>query len=260
MKLIFEDLFDSAGAPDPAKWGHEIGFVRNKELQWYRPENARCENGMLVITATREHVPNPSFAAGSDDWRTNRQAADYASASLVTKGKFEFTYGRVRMRARIDTRPGLWPAFWAKGTRHPWPIGGEIDIMEYFTGLMMANAAWAGEKAGTVQWDASRTSLDTIAKEAGDADMAAWSRDFHEWQFDWTRESMEFRLDGRLLNTVDLSRTINATPDHANPFHEPQAFILNLAIGGTSGGDPAATEFPARLEVDWIRVWQPSNP
>lgn len=260
MKLIFEDLFDSAGAPDPAKWGHEIGFVRNKELQWYRPENARCENGMLVITATRERVPNPSFTADSDDWRTNRQVADYASASLVTKGKFEFTYGRVRMRARIDTRPGLWPAFWAKGTRHPWPIGGEIDIMEYFTGLMMANAAWAGEKAGTVQWDASRTSLDTIAKEAGDADMAAWSRDFHEWQFDWTRESMEFRLDGRLLNTVDLSKTINATPDHANPFHEPQAFILNLAIGGTSGGDPSKTDFPARLEVDWIRVWQPVAP
>lgn len=192
MKLIFQDTFDTAGAPDPAKWGHEIGFVRNKELQWYRPQNARCENGLLVITATR----------------------------------------------------------------HPWPIGGEIDIMEYFTGLMMANAAWAGDKPGAVQWDASRTSLETIAKDAGYADMAAWSRDFHAWQFDWTAESMEFRLDGRLLNTVDLSKTINGTPDRANPFQEPQAFILNLAIGGTSGGDPAATEFPARLEVDWIRVWQ----
>jgi CubicO group peptidase (beta-lactamase class C family)/beta-glucanase (GH16 family) len=260
MKLIFADSFDSAGAPDPAKWGHEIGFVRNKELQWYRPENARCEDGLLVITATREPVPNPNFAVGSDDWRMNRHAADYASASLVTKGKFEFTYGRVRMRARIDTRPGLWPAFWAKGTRHPWPVGGEIDIMEYFAGLMMANVAWAGEKAGAVQWDASRTSLETIAKDAGYADMTAWSRDFHEWQFDWTETSMEFRIDGRLLNTVDLSRTINSTPDHANPFHEPQAFILNLAIGGTSGGDPANTEFPARLEVDWIRVWQPLKP
>jgi CubicO group peptidase (beta-lactamase class C family) len=122
MKLIFADSFDSAGAPDPAKWGHENGFVRNKELQWYRAENARCEGGLLVITATREPVPNPNFAVGSDDWRTNRPAADYASASLVTKDKFEFTYGRVRMRARIDTRPGLWPAFWAKGTRHPWPM------------------------------------------------------------------------------------------------------------------------------------------
>ena len=256
MKLIFQDTFDTAGAPDPAKWGHEIGFVRNKELQWYRPQNARCENGLLVITATRERVPNPNHVPGSDDWRTGREAADYASASLVTKGKFEFIHGRVRMRARIDTRNGLWPAFWAKGTRHPWPIGGEIDIMEYFTGLMMANAAWAGDKPGAVQWDASRTSLETIAKDAGYADMAAWSRDFHEWQFDWTAESMEFRLDGRLLNTVDLSKTINGTPDRANPFQEPQAFILNLAIGGTSGGDPAATEFPARLEVDWIRVWQ----
>lgn len=61
---------------------------------------------------------------------------------------------------------------------------------------------------------------------------------------------------GHLLNTVDLAKTVNETPDHANPFHEPQSFIVNLAIGGTSGGDPSKTPFPARLEVDWIRVWQ----
>jgi beta-glucanase (GH16 family) len=107
-----------------------------------------------------------------------------------------------------------------------------------------------------VQWDASRTPMLDIVKRSGHPDLGAWSRDFHEWQFDWTPDRMEFRLDGQVLNTVELSKTIHGTPDHANPFHEPQAFILNLAIGGTSGGDPSATEFPARFEVDWISVWQ----
>ena len=88
--------------------------------------------------------------------------------------------------------------------------------------------------------------------------MEAWSKAFHVWQFDWDEAKMEFRVDGRLLNTVDLTKTINATPDHANPLQEPQAFIVNLAIGGVSGGDPSSTPFPARFEVDWIRVWQPS--
>lgn len=256
MRVVFEDGFDTPGRPDPAKWGYETGFVRNKEAQWYRPENARCEGGLLVIEATRERVPNPHFEAGSDDWRTSREFADYASASVTTKGTWSYLYGRVRMRARIDVGPGLWPAFWSVGLARPWPANGEIDIMENYRGLMLANAAWASATPGKARWKDSKTPLEQIAKEGGYADVAAWSRDFHVWQFDWTPERMEFRLDGRLLNTVDLSKTVNETPDHANPFHEPQSFILNLAIGGTSGGDPSKTEFPARLEVDWIRVWQ----
>lgn len=256
MRLVMDEGFDTDGPPNPSRWGHEIGFVRNQEAQWYRPENAVCQGGLLVIQATRERVPNPNFKAGSTDWRTSREYADYASASVTTKGKWSYRYGRVRMRARLDVGPGLWPAFWSVGSARPWPANGEIDIMENYRGLMLANAAWASETPGKAKWKDSKTPLDRIAKEGGHADVAAWSRAFHEWQFDWTPERMEFRLDGRLLNTVDLRDTINQTPDHANPFHEPQAFIVNLAIGGTSGGDPSATAFPARLEVDWIRVWQ----
>jgi CubicO group peptidase (beta-lactamase class C family) len=256
MRLVFEDDFEVAGRPDPAKWGHEVGFVRNRELQWYRPESARCEDGLLVIEATRERVPNPGFVESSADWRVGRAHADYASASLVTKGRFEFTYGRVRMRARIDTRAGLWPALWTKGTRQAWPVCGEIDIMECFAGLVITNAIWAGTKPDATQSSATRTPLDVLAKESGFSDVAAWSAAFHEWQLDWNASRLEFRLDGRRLGTVDLTKTVNATPDQANPFHGPHALIVNLAVGGASGGDPSGTAFPARFEVDWIRVWQ----
>ncbi len=256
MRLVLDQGFDVDGPPDPAIWGHETGFVRNQEAQWYRPENAVCQGGLLVIQATRERVPNPGFKAESGDWRTDRAFADYASASVTTKGKWSYRHGRVRMRARLDVGPGLWPAFWSVGSARPWPANGEIDIMENYRGLMLANAAWGGDKPGKAKWKDSKTPLEQLAKEAGFADVAAWSKAFHEWQFDWTPQRMEFRLDGRLLNTVDLSTTVNQTPDHANPFHEPQSFIVNLAVGGTSGGDPSATPFPARLEVDWIRVWQ----
>ena len=256
MQLVFDEQFNADGRPDASRWGCETGFVRNTEAQWYRPENARCQGGLLVIEATRERVPNPGFVAGSADWRTNREFAEYASASLTTKGKFAYRYGRVRMRARIDTGPGLWPAFWSVGSARPWPANGEIDIMENFRGLMLANAAWASPAPGKAKWKDSRTPLEQLAKQGGFSDVAAWSRAFHEWQFDWNPERMEFRIDGHLLNTVELSATVNETPDHANPFQEPQAFIVNLAIGGTSGGDPSKTEFPARFEVDWIRVWQ----
>ena len=53
-KLVWSDEFNKDGRPDPCNWTYEIGFVRNRELQWNQPENARCENGLLIIEGRRE--------------------------------------------------------------------------------------------------------------------------------------------------------------------------------------------------------------
>jgi hypothetical protein len=34
---------------------------------------------------------------------------------------------------------------------------------------------------------------------------------------------------------------------------------LNLAISGQNGGDPSKTAFPARFEVDYVRVYQKAS-
>ena len=73
--LVWADEFETPGPPDPANWSFESGFVRNEELQWYQPENARVEGGRLVIEARRERRPNPRYEAGSTDWRRNREWA-----------------------------------------------------------------------------------------------------------------------------------------------------------------------------------------
>src|SRR6185436_20990502 len=66
-KLIWSDEFNRNGTPDSANWGYEEGFVRNEELQWYQQQNARCENGNLIIEAKREEKPNPRYQAGNND-------------------------------------------------------------------------------------------------------------------------------------------------------------------------------------------------
>ena len=109
-ELVWADEFNETGRPDAANWTYETGFVRNEELQWYQQENARCEDGMLIIEARRERVPNPDYRAGSRSWRRSRSHAEYTSACLTTKGLHQWKYGRFVMRGRIDTRPGIWPA------------------------------------------------------------------------------------------------------------------------------------------------------
>lgn len=258
--LVWAEEFDVDGVPDPSVWSFERGFSRNEEAQWYQAENATVQDGLLVIEARRERVTNPGFEGGSSDWRKKRRFGEYTSSSLTTRGKHAWLYGRFEMRGRIDIRAGLWPAWWTVGSPPRdgigWPASGEIDMMEYYRGMVLANAAWKKRGGGrwAAEWDAVRTPVEELA---GDESPEAWAQRFHVWRMDWNEESIELSIDGVVLNTIDLSETVN--PDGTNPFRWPHHMIVNLAIGGQQGGDPSETAFPARYEVDWIRVYRRSD-
>jgi beta-glucanase (GH16 family) len=246
-QLVWSDEFESDGPPDPKNWTYERGFVRNDELQWYQEQNADCRNGLLVIEARRERVANPRFVPLARDWRRNREFADYTSACVLTRGKQEWKYGKFQMRGRIDVRPGLWPAFWTLGSARNWPGCGEIDVMEYYAGTLLANVAWQGQQ-GAVVWDDSKYPIVDFGTR--------WSNEFHVWELDWTPQAIKISVDGKVLNETLLDKAVNEVPAGTEPFQEPHYILLNLAIGGTRGGDPANTEFPAKFEIDYVRVYQ----
>lgn len=252
MNLVWNDEFNNTGKPDPANWIYEKGFVRNQELQWYQQDNANCANGVLLIEGRREKLPNPGYVAGSQNWKTGREFAEYTAASIQTRGLRQFQFGRFEIRARIDTAWGSWPAIWTLGTSGSWPSGGEIDIMEFYrvkgVPTILANFAWGTEKRGVGKWDDLKKPLaDFTVKDP------QWTKKFHIWRMDWNKDSISLFLDDQLLNSVLLSHTVN--PDGFNPFLQPHYILLNLAIGG-NGGDPSKTMFPMKYEVDYVRVYQ----
>jgi beta-glucanase (GH16 family) len=248
--LVWADEFNNDGPPDPGNWSHEAGFVRNNELQWYQPDNATCAGGLLIIEGRRERRPNPNYQAGSTDWKLNRAEIQYTASSLHTRGKQSWRYGRFEMRARIPAAAGLWPAFWTLGVSGEWPSCGEIDIMEYYREMILANAAWGSGTRYNAVWDSATKRLSDF-----DAD---WRNRFHVWRMDWSETTIRLSVDGLVLNTIDVTRTRNANLPWgpANPMQQPHYLLLNLAIGGTNGGNPAATPFPARYEIDYVRVYR----
>lgn len=253
-ELVWSDEFATDGAPDPANWVYEHGFVRNEEAQWYQPENAFCENGYLVIEGRRERKPNPRYRPGGRDWKTRRPAAEYTSACLKTVGLHSWQYGRFEVRAKIQAKAGLWPAIWFLGEKGPWPECGEIDLMEYYRDQLLANACWGSPKAHAPVWDSSKTPM----SEIGGPD---WDDSFHVWRMDWDRDWIRLYVDDRLLNEIDVNRAVNESGRGAvtHPFRQPHYLLLNLAISGTEGGDPSATVFPSRYEIDYVRVYQRSG-
>jgi beta-glucanase (GH16 family) len=251
-QLVWADEFNQPGRPDTKNWTYETGFVRNQEDQWYQPENAWCEDGLLIIEARREPKPNPQYTPNSPDWKKNRRQAEYTAASLTTKGLHQWQYGRWEMRGKIDTRAGMWPAFWTLGVAGAWPHNGETDIMEYYRDSLLANAAWGGTQQYKANWSTTKKAIASFPDPE-------WDQKFHVWRMDWDEHFIRLYVDDLLLNTVDLSKTINQDAAGKNPFRQPHYMLLNLAIGGTNGGDPAETEFPARFEVDYVRVYQKSG-
>lgn len=243
-QLVWADEFNQDGTPNPDNWNYEKGFVRNEEFQWYQPENARCENGLLVIEAKKENLPNPTYVAGSTNWRTKRKTIDYTSACLITRGKQQWQYGRFELKARIDIRAGLWPAWWTLGVQKPWPANGEIDIMEYYNGKILANIACLGSSNQT-EWHSKTQAVDS-----------QWASQFHVWRMDWDENSIALYVDDKLLNVVPMSQLSNKDGSGFNPFKQPHYMLLNLAIGGQNGGDPSTTSFPNRYEIDYVRVYQ----
>jgi beta-glucanase (GH16 family) len=247
---VWHDEFRGALCPDPAQWSFEQGFVRNGELQWYRPSNAYCDRGVLDIRARREEtpIPNPNYTPGSDQWRTNRQSAEYTSASMISKRSF--THGRFEMRGRIDPRLGSWPAFWTVGTQDDWPRSGEVDVLEYYRGTVLANVCMP--RPTRCAWSSARQSLPSLGGEK-------WASGFHVWAMEWSARRIDLLLDGKLVNRFRVARAVGA--DERNPYiNQPQSLLLSQAIGGANGGDPSGTEFPVRFEVDYVRVYRRARP
>ncbi|ERM84657.1 hypothetical protein P872_23385 [Rhodonellum psychrophilum GCM71 = DSM 17998] len=249
--LIWSDEFDNGNKPDSSNWSYEIGFVRNNELQYYQEDNAAVQQGLLIIEGRREKATNQKFDPNSQDWRRNSEFSQYTSSSINTRGKMEFQYGIVEVRAKIDTAMGMWPAIWTLGVSKPWPSNGEIDVMEFYrrndNAFILANAAWKGTQP-SVMWDEAKFKIEGFIEKNSN-----WPNEFHVWTMDWNEGRILLYLDGELLNEIDLSKTIN--PDGFNPFHQPHYLLLNLAIG-SNGGDPSNTLFPKTYEVDYARVFQ----
>lgn len=253
-QLVWEDNFDQDGPLNPNDWGYEVGYVRNQEPQWYQPQNAVCRNGKLVITARKETVPNPHCDLTSKDWRRNRKAAPYTSASVVTKGKHELRFGRFEVRAKIPVTDGAWPAIWCLGNKPKtgeWPACGEVDILEFYTHQILANTAWSDGKGGSV-WDSSKTPFTHFTEKDKD-----WAEKYHVWRMDWDSTSIRLYLDNELLNETLLDQVHQPVGNICkveNPFHHPMYLILNLALRSSDGIDESC--FPLEYSIDYVRLYK----
>ncbi|QDK79193.1 glycoside hydrolase family 16 protein [Spirosoma sp. KCTC 42546] len=238
-KLIWSDEFNVNGLPDSTKWGYDVGGNGwgNNELEYYtakRLENARIENGKLIIEARKEAY----------------EGKNYTSARLLTRGKVEWKHGRIEALAKLPAGRGTWPAIWMLGSDIStvgWPRSGEIDIMEHV-------GFDEGVVHGTIHTEAYNHAKKT---EKGKAiSIKNVSTAFHLYAIEWTPDQIDFFVDDQKYYTVQKS--VLGSEVAQWPFEQPFYLILNVAVGGNWGGQKGVDEsiWPQRMEVDYVRVYQ----
>lgn len=237
-QLVWQDEFNYTGLPDATKWSYDTGAGGwgNNELQNYtasRTENARVENGNLILEARR-------------DWYGG---SEYSSARMVTKNKGDWKYGRIEVKAKVPLGKGLWPAIWMLPTDWKyggWPASGEIDIMENF--------ALGGIKPHQIEGNVHTKAYNHIIgtnKGAAIHNLSNIQDNYHVYAVSWYDNKIDFEVDGKLYFTFN-----NEGNWEAWPFDERFHLILNIAVGGSLGTTPDPNIFPKRMTVDYVRVYK----
>lgn len=245
-QLVFVDLFEKNGKPDPEKWHHQEippnnGSWHNGELQHYtsRSENSYVNEGTLKIKAIKEQY---TYGASTKS---------YTSARL--NSKFAFTFGKVEVRAKLPAAAGTWPAIWTLGANcnetgsyfgnqfgsGQWPDCGEIDIMEQ-TGWnkneIISHFHWGDRNTGQYK------------NMGGTLPVANTSGEFHIYSMEWTRSSIKTFVDGKLVYEL---------PNSADkPYDHPHYLLLNIAMGGNLGGTVDNNFQESVMEIDYVKIFQ----
>jgi beta-glucanase (GH16 family) len=232
---MWEDNFSANGSPDPAKWSYDVGGSGwgNNELQYYtNTGNASINNGILSIVAKKE----------------NNSGMEYTSARMVTKGKGDFLYGRIEVRAKLPSGRGTWPAIWmlsTDGQYGTWPASGEIDIMEH----VGYDPNKVHSSVHTTAFNHTRNTQKSASKIIPDATDA-----FHIYRIDWTPYAIRSFIDGEMY----FEFINQGTGFTVWPFDKKQHLLLNIAVGGNWGGVQGVdnTVFPATMQVDYVKVYK----
>lgn len=194
---------------------------KNGEWQYYSPENVSIQDSLLIIESRKERF----------------KSRKYTSGAVTTEGKFEFTYGKVEIKAKIPKGPGIFPAFWLVNSD-----GGnwlpEIDMMENL-------GQHPNELHYVVHWEnaSGEKMREYYHYKSNELD---FSTDFHIYGLLWEPNKITWTLDG-----TPIFETTAFSPD------VPLFLYINTAIGGFWPGNPDPfDEYPKQMQIDYVRIFQ----
>jgi len=232
----WQDEFDGT-ALDTSKWAVASGTRRAAENT---PDAVKVHDGLLTIT-------------------TYTEAGQHRTGFLSTDRLFYARYGYYEARIRFSESSGEWCAFWLQSPTNGTPLGDpakagvEIDVVEH-RATDQTGFNFEDYVALNLNWDGYGAHKQNRARVMTLPGAPPLQGEWHTYGVLWDATSYTFYVDAIPLWTtteaisqvgesLQLTCEVEGTNDWAGA--PPKAGYGSLASSTT------------RMDVDWVRVWQP---
>lgn len=255
-KLLWYDNFD--------------GTDLNTDI-WYRDAQAtksvKGADGLTYTLRTSTAPADSHVSQGSLKLEIRKHSAtDYSRVWLRTKHAKAVKYGYYEAKIWMPMPHGFQGAFWmmpvntigmscsSKTTCHKDAIidsasdGAELDIIEGTGGQVNSDYKYTTNvhiDGYYVGHPSSQGTINTYNHTKLDPDNI-YNRD-HVYGFEWTSTFLKWYIDDVLVRTIAIDKWIPDVTEYV---------ILSTSVNPlTWDGKFDASELPARMTVDWVRVW-----
>lgn len=244
-----------ARADDPAPagwelvWRDEFDGDRIDAAKWTPCERGRSDwnNTMTADPRCFEVGGGTLKLIGFPNAETDKDPSPFLTGGVTSKDKFEFQHGKIEIRARFKSAKGAWPALWMLGSKGRWPHNGEIDLMEHLN---------FDDKVYQTIHSYYANEIDKSHKNPPKGATAPIARDdWNTYGAEWDSEKIVFTVNGQ--PTMTYPKVPEKGPEQW-PFDEPFYLIFSMQIGGDWVGEADPKDYPAHMEIDWVRVHRKS--
>lgn len=236
-KLVWQDEFDGATL-DASRWtalsGPRRGAVET-------PDSVSVANGLLTLTTfTQDGVHHTGFVS--------------------SEGHFAARYGYFEARVRFHDAPGAWCAFWISA--HSVDFGGdpgvngtEIDVVEHRVTDQGGWTELADMVALNVNWNGYGPQKQTAQLVTHLPDGSKVQGQWHTYGVLWTETGYVYYVDGLEIWRPDAPVSHTAEDVRLTCEVEDGTWAGYVPAGGYGSLATSTT----RMDVDWVRVYQPAS-
>jgi len=232
--VIWEDNFET-NTLDTTKWTK----IPPNKADWgnYMTDDTQCyeiKDGMLYLK-------------GIVNIDTTTDSRPYLTGGVYTKGKFAFQYGRIDIRAKLESATGAWPAIWMLSETNKYgkyPRNGEIDIMEHLNHdkfvYQTIHSYYTLELGGDK--DPQRYQTHKIKKGG-----------FNIYSLEWYPDKLVFMVNNKVNFEYPRRKDLDPTQW---PFDHPFYILVDQQLEGSWVGEVDPDQLPVNMIIDYVRVYQ----
>lgn len=222
---------------DSSKWERCPEWQRQDLGGYWKNECTSVENSCLVI-------------------KGDKNTDTLISGGVRTKDKFEQNCGLYKIRFKVEKASGLWYAFWLMTDKvhnlgNGAVNGGEIDIFEVLPNDQNQSEGHKTYLNSALHWDGYGKDHKSFASQYFIDD--SFYNEWHEVTFEWTPEYYKAYLDDS--TTPYWDSTIQGAEAWGG-IVKTENYVKITAEFGTWGGPVEPASLPAKMYVDWVKIYK----